>query len=145
MQGMEGTSSVDNATSAEDICKGEALVADLFSMPEGTGPQRDNAEGVSEGEVADPIVAPEGAGPQLEGDDAPLKAGSIPSLLSLPREQKERTGPEGPRAHQDWRPEEPQNCSRRFQQRLPRTERRCCTERWRVHALHDSCSSTQQE
>ena len=82
VNGMEGTSSVDNATSAEDICKGEALVADLFSMPGGTGPQRDNAEGVSKGEVADPIVRPEGAGPQLEGDDAPLKAGSIPSLLS---------------------------------------------------------------
>jgi hypothetical protein len=80
MQGMEGTSSVDNATSAEDICKGEAPVADLFFMPEGTGPQRDNAESVSKGEVA--VVAPEGAGPQLEGDDAPLKAGSIPSLLS---------------------------------------------------------------
>ena len=79
---MEGTSFVGDATSAEDICKGEALVADLFSMPEGPGPQRDNAEGVSEGEVADPIVAPEGAGPQLEGDNAPLKAGSIPSLLS---------------------------------------------------------------
>ena len=99
---MDGTSSVDNATSAEDICKGEAPDTDLIFMPEGTGPQRDNAEGVSkgevavvapegagpqldnaegvsEGEVADPIVAPEGAGPQLEGGDAPLKAGSISS------------------------------------------------------------------
>ena len=70
---MEGASFMDDATSAEGICKGEALVADLFFMPEGTGPQRENAEGISEGEVADPIVAPEGAGPQ--GDNAPLKAG----------------------------------------------------------------------
>ena len=90
---MEGTSSVDNATSAEDMCKGEALVADLFSIPEGTGPQRDNAEGVSKGEVADPIVMPEGAGPQgdkapsevaagPQGDKAPLKAGSSTSSTS---------------------------------------------------------------
>ena len=63
---------------AEGVSKGEVAVV----APEGAGPQLDNAEGVSEGEVADPIVAPEGAGPQLEGDDAPLKAGSIPSLLS---------------------------------------------------------------
>jgi hypothetical protein len=70
---MEGASSVDGSTSAEGICKGEALVADLLFMPEGTGPQRENAEGISEGDVADPIVAPEGAGPQ--GDNAPLKAG----------------------------------------------------------------------
>ena len=63
---MEGASSVDDATSAEGICKGEALVADLFFMPEGTGPQSEYAEGISEGNVADPIVAPEGAGPQSE-------------------------------------------------------------------------------
>ena len=93
---MEGASSVGDATSADGICKGEALVADLFFMPEGTGPQRENAEGISEGDVAGPIialegagpqgdnapsevadliVAPEGAGPQGENDNAPLKAG----------------------------------------------------------------------
>jgi hypothetical protein len=91
---MEGASSVDDSTSAEGICKGDAPIADLFFMPEGTGPQRENAEGISEGDVADPFVTPEGAGPQddnapsevagsivtpegagPQGDNAPLKAG----------------------------------------------------------------------
>ena len=74
---MEGASSVGDATSAEGICKGDAPIADLFFMPEGSGPQRENAEGISEGEVADPIIAPDGAGPQ--GDNAPLKAGKSTS------------------------------------------------------------------
>ena len=66
LRALEGASSVDGSTSAEGICKGETLLADPFFMPEGTGPQRENAEGISEGDVADPIVAPEGAGPQGE-------------------------------------------------------------------------------
>jgi hypothetical protein len=85
---MEGASSVDDATSAEGILKGNALVADSFFMPEGTGPQRDNAP-LSEGELADPIVTPEGAGPQ--GDKAP-------SEVADPIVTPEGAGPQGDKA-----------------------------------------------
>ena len=85
---------MDGSTSAEGICKGEALVADLLFMPEGTGPQRENAEGISEGEVAVSIVTPEGAGPQ--GDNAPSEVAD--PIVAPEDAAPEGAGPQGDNA-----------------------------------------------